>query len=720
MSSLGELPIGTVTFLFTDIEGSTELLKRLGGERYGDALADHQRILREVFAEHDGHEIDTQGDSFFVAFRRAKDAVSATIACQHRLTEHAWPNDAQLRVRMGIHTGEPAIGGERYVGLGVHRAARICAAGHGGQVLLSQTARELLRDDPIPDVSLRDLGEHQLKDLDEPERLYQLVTPGLQEDFAELKTFGHDPVLAGLRPPRPHTPAPREARKTVTVFFAELLDSTARAEPLDPEDVRAVLSPYYMRIRSELERLGGTVEKFIGHAVMALFGVPAAHEDDPERAVRAALAIRDWMVAEDDALHARIAVATGEAIVTLGALASEREPIAAGEVVKMAERLRGAASVSSVLVDEQTFRRTRDAIDYQEAAAIAAEAKCEPIRVWEAIRPLARPGVDLSRHRTPFVGRERELAALQERLAWAASQRSPHLVTILGVPGIGKSRLVSELQHAAAEADEPLRWRQGRSLPYGDGVSFWALGEMVKAEAGILESDPTQKVERKLREAVRLIVDDPAEAGRIATYLGALIGLSGGEATTADRRAETFAAWRHFLEALADERLLVLVFEDLHWADDALLDFVDELVDRVVGVPLLVVATARPELLDRRPGWAGGKPSALTISLSPLTQSDTTRLVAALLERPLLPAAAHEALLARTGGNPLYAEQFCRISDRARPARGYAGEPARHHRGAPGCVSGCRETAAAGRRGCRQSLLGRRARGDRWRFAPGR
>jgi class 3 adenylate cyclase len=193
VSSAGELPIGTVTFLFTDIEGSTQLLKQLGGELYGEALDDHRRILREAFAEHGGHEIDTQGDSFFVAFRRAKDAVAAVIACQQRLAEHEWPDGTELRVRMGIHTGEPAVGGERYVGLGVHRAARICAAGHGGQVLVSQTARELLRDDPIPDVSLRDLGEHQLKDMDEPERIYQVVAQGLADDFPALKTAATTP-----------------------------------------------------------------------------------------------------------------------------------------------------------------------------------------------------------------------------------------------------------------------------------------------------------------------------------------------------------------------------------------------------------------------------------------------------------------------------------------------------------------------------------------------
>ncbi len=192
MSPADELPVGTVTFLFTDIEGSTRLLKQLR-DRYSEALAEHQRILRETFAAHDGHEIDTQGDSFFVAFGRAKDAVAAAVDGQRRLAEHEWPDGAELRVRMGLHTAEPAAAGQRYVGLGVHRAARISAAGHGGQVLVSQATRELLRDDPIPDVSLRDLGEHQLKDLDEPERLFQLVAPGLEETFPALTTAAPAP-----------------------------------------------------------------------------------------------------------------------------------------------------------------------------------------------------------------------------------------------------------------------------------------------------------------------------------------------------------------------------------------------------------------------------------------------------------------------------------------------------------------------------------------------
>jgi DNA-binding SARP family transcriptional activator len=503
------------------------------------------------------------------------------------------------------------------------------------------------------------------------------IEPSEELKELERRILAHDPVLAGVRTPperwsqapvagepaapgAPEAPASWEERKVVTVLFADLVDFTATAEQLDPEDIRAFLMPYYARIRSELERFGGRVEKFIGDAVMALFGAPVAHEDDPERAVRAALAIRDWLAEQAGPQQARIAVATGEAHVTLGARVAEGEPVAVGEVVNTAARLQAAAPVNGVLVGEQTFRATRHAVEYREAQPVAAKGKSEPVRVWEAIRALAPPGVDLSRHRSPFVGRERELAALQERLAWAASERSPQLVTILGVPGIGKTRLLLELQQTAVRADEPLTWRQGRSLPYGDGVSFWALGEIVKAEAAILESDPAETARSKLANAVERIVDDPAEARRIATSLGVLLSLADADATR-DGRAETFAVWRDFVEALADARPLVLVFEDLHWADEGLLDFVDELVDRVNGVPLLVVATARPELLGRRPGWAGGKPNAVTISLPPLSDSETARLVAALLEELPSQAEAQEALLVRVGGNPFYAEQFCRM-----------------------------------------------------------
>ena len=306
------------------------------------------------------------------------------------------------------------------------------------------------------------------------------------ERLGELhrRILGHDRALAGTRPLPVGAGPRREERKVVTVVFADLLDAGAKAESVDPEEVRAFLSPHHARVRSALEQFGGTVEKLIGETVMAVFGAPAAHEDDPERAVRAALSVRDLLTDQGEGPHVRIAVATGEALVTPSTSASEREPIAVGQVVQTAAHLRHAAPVDVVLVDGPTFRRTSDAIEYREAAPIAVASTSEAISVWEAVRPLAGPGVDLSRHRTSFVGRERELALLHERLEWAASERSPQLVTILGVPGIGKSRLVSQLQEAVARRDERVTWRQGRSLPYGDGVGFWALGEIVKAAGG--------------------------------------------------------------------------------------------------------------------------------------------------------------------------------------------------------------------------------------------
>jgi class 3 adenylate cyclase/tetratricopeptide (TPR) repeat protein len=452
-----------------------------------------------------------------------------------------------------------------------------------------------------------------------------------------------------------------EERKLVSVLFGELVGASATTRELDPEDVRDLLAPSQAQIRADVERFGGTVEKFIGNQLVAFFGAPVAHEDDPERAVRAALTILDWLLEQGGSLRAKIGVASGEALVTPVARAAPDAPIAVGEVVNVAAGLRLTAPLDSVVVDEPTFRRTKDSIEYRDEEIATATGLSRAATVWQAMRPLAQPGVDGSRHRAPFVGRKRELAVLLERLEWAASEMSPQLVTIVGVPGIGKTRLVGELRQAVAAASQPVVWHQGRSLPYGGGLSFWALGEIVKAEAGILESDPAKQVEHRLRKAVGRIVDDDIEAQRVTSSLGTLIGLSGREALSAEPRREAFSRWRKFLEALAQERTLVLVFEDLHWAEDGLLEFVDELVDRASTVRLLVVATTRPELLDRRPSWAGGKVNALTLSLPPLTQADTAQLMAAILEQSALHPTSDEALLARVGGNPLYAEQFCRI-----------------------------------------------------------
>ena len=455
----------------------------------------------------------------------------------------------------------------------------------------------------------------------------------------------------------------REERKVVSVLFADLVGFTSRAERMDPEDVRAVLEPYHARLRAELERRGGTVEKFIGDAVMALFGAPTAHEDDPERAVRAALAITDW-IREEGKLQVRVAVTTGEALVALGARLSEGEGMASGDVVNTAARLQSAAPVNGILVDETTYRSTSQKIDYGESEPVTAKGKQEPVPAWEALQARSSYGVDFVRtQRAPLVGRERELEVLVAALGRVRAERSPQLVTLVGVPGIGKSRLVYELSEVIENEADLTSWRQGRSLPYGEGVSFWALGEMVKAQAGILETDSAENAAAKLSSSVRELVDD-SEAGWVERHLGTLVGLEE-EKPRGDHRAEAFAAWRRFFESMAERRPLVLVFEDLHWADDGLLDFVDHLVDWAGGVPILVVGTARPELLSRRAGWGGGKPNALTLSLSPLDDNETARLVAALLDRSVLPAETQAVLLRRAGGNPLYAEEFVRmVTDR--------------------------------------------------------
>jgi class 3 adenylate cyclase/tetratricopeptide (TPR) repeat protein len=451
----------------------------------------------------------------------------------------------------------------------------------------------------------------------------------------------------------------RRERKVVTVLFCDLVGFTSRAESLDPEDVAAFLRPYHERVRSELERHGGTVEKFIGDAVMAIFGAPVAHEDDPERALRAALAIRD--VAREEERELRVGIATGEALVTLGARPEEGEGMAAGDVVNTAARLQAAAPVNGILVSDTTYRATRHAIDYREAEPVVAKGKEAPIAVWEALDARARFGTEVLDHVAgALVGRERELAALRGALDRTRETRSSQLVTLVGVPGIGKSRLLYELSRIADAEPDLITWRQGRCLAYGDGVTYWALAEIVKAEAGVLEADSEAVAGEKLHRAVADAIDPP-DAEWVEHHLRSLVGLGQESELGGDRRSESFAAWRRFFEELAAQRPLVLVFEDLQWADEGLLDFVDELAEWAGSVPLLVVCTARPELLARRPGWGGGKLNAATLAIEPLSDEETARLMADLLERPVLPAEVQTTLLDRAGGNPLYAEQFAQL-----------------------------------------------------------
>ena len=337
--------------------------------------------------------------------------------------------------------------------------------------------------------------------------------------------------------------------------------------------------------------------------------------------------------------------------------------MATGDVVNTCSRLQSAAPVDGILVDEPTYRATSTVIEYRQAEPAHAKGKSEPVPVWEVVAPRTRLGVDIAfKGGAELVGREEELRLLRDAVARSERERSPQLVTLVGAPGIGKSRLLFELW-SAVQADPAsfVYWRQGRSLPYGEGVSFWALGEMVKAQAGILESDESEAAADKLQSSVAAVVGDEVEVSWVVEHLRPLVGLGGPAQDAADRRREAFGAWRRFFEALAEQRPLVLVFEDLHWADEGLLDFVDHLVDWASGVPILVVCTARPELLERRPGWGGGKRSALTVSLSPLSAAETESLLTSLLAGKAVGEARVGELLAHAGGNPLYAEEYVRM-----------------------------------------------------------
>ncbi|HWD46779.1 MAG TPA: adenylate/guanylate cyclase domain-containing protein, partial [Actinomycetota bacterium] len=459
-------------------------------------------------------------------------------------------------------------------------------------------------------------------------------------------------------------PATVEERRLVTVLFCDLVDFTARSDKADPEDVGALLRPYHARQRAEIERLGGTLDKFIGDGIMAVFGAPVAHEDDPERAVRCALR----MLAAIEELNqdrpsldlaVRIGITSGEALVRLGP--GQQTEGVVGDVVNTASRLQGVAPAGGVVVGEATFRATSRAFHYRELGPVQVKGKADPVPVWRLEGARSRTGIEAARRSAaPFVGRQAELELLEGLFERTLAERTVRLVTVVGEPGVGKSRFVGELAAHADARPELVTWRQGRCLPYGDGITFWALGEIVKAQAGILETDPPAQVTAKLQAAVAHLVPDPSEGEWLRARLAPLLGIAGPDAVKAER-AELFAAWRRFVEALAAANPLVLVIEDLHWADPAMLEFLQHLAERASGLPLLIVATARPELLERHPGWGDANPAATRIPLEALTDLETAQLVAALVGRALLPVGVQALLLERAGGNPLYAEEFARL-----------------------------------------------------------
>jgi class 3 adenylate cyclase len=444
-----------------------------------------------------------------------------------------------------------------------------------------------------------------------------------------------------------------EERKVVTVLFADLVGFTARSEELDPEDVRAILSRYYARLRADLEAHGGAVEKFIGDAVMAVFGAPVAHGDDPERAVRAALAIRDSLeeMNQEDTrldLQLRIGVNTGEAIVTLGSETASGEGMVAGDVVNTAARLQTAAPQNGVLVGQETFRGTSRRILYEEVAPLDLKGKQDPVRAWLAVEA-SSPGVDRPRM-APLVGRDSELLVLRRIWEETFAANRPRLVTVLGPPGIGKSRLAAEF--AAVVEQTGGRTLTGRSMSYGTSGTYLAFRHQVKDLAGIYENDPPDLAHQKLEEAVAGALG-AGDAEEVTEHIALLIGLQA--ADVGDRQVLFFSA-RRLVEALARQQPTLLVYEDIQWADSSLLDLIEHLASRVRDIPLVMLALARPELLDSRPGWGSRLPSYSSIPLEPLGEEHSRELASELLRTHGESNA--DRLVATAEGNPLFIEEL--------------------------------------------------------------
>ncbi|MFC0533820.1 ATP-binding protein [Phytohabitans kaempferiae] len=455
---------------------------------------------------------------------------------------------------------------------------------------------------------------------------------------------------AGLGPGQAGTP--QEDRRRISVLFVDLIDFTPYVESSDPELVRAMQTGFFSAARRVVGQYGGVVEKYIGDAVMALFGAPVATESDPLRCVRAGLELQRVLAGFAGDLRFRVGVATGEAIVDVAAARDGGQAIVAGDVVNTASRLQAVAPPGGVLVCGTTYTLTRTRIRYAARPAVTLRGRSAPTEVWLAEAPLRAARADRAADATPMIGREHELRLLDNALHRALDDRAPQLVTLLGHAGVGKSRLVREL-HALAPA-APVTWHVGNCPPFGDDVAFAALADIVKAETGILDTDTAPTAARRLAATVADLVP-PAEADRLVDALRPLVGLDGSRLPA----EEAESAWRRFLVALAARRPTVLVFEDLHWAGDTMLRFLELLAASARDVPLLLLCTARPELLDQAPGWAGT--SSLAITLPPLPDTGIAALYSHLFGRGPLSADMLGPLVEVADGNPLYAHEYVRM-----------------------------------------------------------
>ena len=464
-------------------------------------------------------------------------------------------------------------------------------------------------------------------------------------------------ALTGVAPP---PAAPVAERRLVSVLFADLVGFTPLSEARDPEEVRDILSRYFDTCRRLVELYGGVVEKFIGDAVMAVWGTPTAMEDDAERAVRTALdlvaavsALGDEIGAPE--LRARAGVLTGEAAVNLAAVG---EGMVAGDLVNTAARIQAAAAPATVLVGEATRRASEQAIAYEDAGEHELKGKAAAAQLYRAVRVTAARGGALRSEglEAPYVGRERELRIVKELYHASADQSRAQYVQITGIAGIGKSRLAWEFFKYSDGLVDPIWWHRGRCLAYGEGVAYWALAEMVRTRAQILEGEDQDAARAKLDASVREHVPDAEERAWVTPRLANLLGLD--DRADTDRQ-DLFAAWRLFFERLADQGPLVMVFEDLQWADEALLAFIEYLLEWSATQKLYVVALARPELAEQHPDFARNVRNATSLALEPLADDQMRRLLDGYV--PGLPDDLTAQVLARAQGVPLYAVETVRM-----------------------------------------------------------
>jgi class 3 adenylate cyclase/tetratricopeptide (TPR) repeat protein len=444
-------------------------------------------------------------------------------------------------------------------------------------------------------------------------------------------------------------------RRLVSVLFADLVGFTAISEQEDPEAVREFLSAFFERAGNVIDRYGGTVEKFIGDAVMAVWGTPTAHEDDAERATRAALELIDMMQELQTGTEIRAAITTGEAAVTLGATG---QGMVAGDLVNTSSRLQSAAAPGSVLVDETTMVAAGRAIAFDSAGAIELKGKAEPVKAWTASHVVAERGGGGRRDvlEPPFVSRSEELRLLKDSLHATGREGKVRLVTMVGQAGLGKSRLAWELKKYSDGLMESIYWHEGRSPAYGEGVAYWALGEMVRQRCELRDGDDDDEARAKVTDTIAKYITDETERAWVEPRIAALLGLA---EVPSGEGEELFAAWRTFFERIAEHGTVVLIFEDIHWADESLFDFIDHLLEWARSSAIMVVALARPDLLERRPTWGAGQRATITSHLEPLDDEAMGDLLRGLV--PGLPAVQLQQVVQRAEGVPLYAVETVRM-----------------------------------------------------------